>query len=387
MTGSSKIIRVYVLREILGTTLLSTVILSIILLYGNLSKHDEALFRALSLSPALFFELIGLMLPFALSLGLPFGFSLAVIFCVGKWSADRELVALQSLGVKQSTWVTPIFLSALLVSSLGCFASLHWSPLSRGAFDSRIREMAWQDFQCWIDEGREIDFKINNEEQSNLMGGLGTGLRNKVTQATLTIGHGDGDSWKNVRILLSGEDRDLLAILHAKSSSVSVDKDQGTVELFLHEVDYESFEETNGGRSRNSSFVSFERWKQPVTFSLGSPNLTRDMKRLSVFEFWRLSKSEAIGEAEMVRAYNHFNKYASICCAPISLCLLLVKVAVRRGRRETYANLFLGVLICLLFFSLGTGMGQSLSSQGYGWWISNTISLGMGFLPWSKKIK
>ena len=48
-----------------------------ILLYGNLSKNDEELFRALAISPLLFLELVSLMLPFALSLGLPFGFSLA----------------------------------------------------------------------------------------------------------------------------------------------------------------------------------------------------------------------------------------------------------------------------------------------------------------------
>ena len=161
---SSKIIHRYVLREILASTILCTFILTIILLYGNLSKHDEDLFRALSVSPLIFLELISLMLPFALSLGLPFGFSLGVIFCVGRWSADREVLAMQSLGMRRAFWTNPILLSSLVVSLIGIFASLHWSPIARGAFEHRIREIAWHDFQNWIDSGREIGFKIDQKE-------------------------------------------------------------------------------------------------------------------------------------------------------------------------------------------------------------------------------
>ena len=101
--AKSNIIRSYVLREILGATLLSTLVLTAILLYGNLSKNDEELFRALAISPLLFLELISLMLPFALSLGLPFGFSLAVIFCVGRWSADREVLSYAIPGDKKKS--------------------------------------------------------------------------------------------------------------------------------------------------------------------------------------------------------------------------------------------------------------------------------------------
>ena len=371
MTGSPRIIRAYVLREILGTTFLSTLVLTVILLYGNLSKHDEDLFRALSLSPVLFLELISLMIPFAVSLGLPFGFSLAVIFCVGRWSADREILAMQSLGIRRTVWATPILVSSLMISTVGCFASLHWSPVSRGAFESRIRDMAWQDFQTWVQDRREIPFKIDNTEGQSLMGGLDSTLNQNISQATLSIGHGEEDEWKNVRILMWGENRDLLAILHAKKSTVIKDFEKGTIELFLHDVDYESLEKNEQDTAKNSNFISFKKWKHPMKFTVDSQNVVRDMKRLSLLEFLELKQKKELADVETVRAYNHFNKYASICCAPLSLSPLLISVAVRRGRRETYANLFFGVLICLLYFALGTTLGQSIGSNGYGWWISN----------------
>ena len=381
---SSKIIRKYIFAEILGSTLLCTLVLTAILLYGNLSKNDEALFRALSISPVLFLELISLMLPFALSLGLPFGFSLAVIFCVGRWSADREILAMQSLGIRRSLWATPVFLSALLVTLVSCFASLHWSPVSRGTFEQRIRNMVWEDFQSWIDQGREIAFKLESEEGKSLIGGLDSGLQQQITQATLSIGTGVENNWENVRILMWGKNRDLLAILHAKKSTVVKDREAGAIELFLEQVDYETLEGNSGGSAKQSSFVSFEKWKQPMKFTIDTPNLERDMKRLSLLEFLEMQKAGSLNHFDTTRAYNHFNKYASLGCSPISLTALLITVAIRSGRRETYANLFIGVLICLFYFALGTSLGESIGSNGYGWWLSNGAFLIAGLLAQKK---
>lgn len=369
-----KILRNFIFREILGTTLLCTLVLTVILLYGNLSKHDEDLFRALSISPLLFLELITLMLPFALSLGLPFGFSLAVIFCVGRWSADREILAMQSLGIKRSHWTNPIFVSSVFVSLSGCFASLHWSPVSRGLFEDRVGEMAWHDFQNWIDSRREIPFKMNDTEGNNLIGGLDAEMEKKITQATLSIGFGEEDEWQNVRILMWGAKRDLLAILHAKRANVIKDREKGSIELFLYDVDYESFDDENEKNLQPSSFVSFKKWKRPMSFTIDSPSHRRDVKRMSLIEFWKIAKKDQLSDPEFVRASSHFNKYTSIGCSPVSLFPLLLFTAIRRGRRETYANLFFGVLICLLFFILGTSLGESLGQNGYGWWLSNIIA-------------
>lgn len=381
---SSKTIRNYIFGEILGVTLLSTLVLTIILLYGNLSKNDEALFRALSISPILFIEMISLMIPFALSLGLPYGFSLAVIFCVGRWSADREILAMQTLGIKRSLWAKPVFYSALLVTAISCFASLHWSPVSRGTFEHRVRNMMWENFQSWIDGGREIAFNLDGKGEKNLMGGFDSGLQKQITQATLSIGNGVGDNWENVRILLWDLNRELLAILHAKKSTVVKDRESGSIELFLEQVDYESLQQDSAESTKQSRFVSFEKWKRPMKFSIDTPVLERNMKRLSLLEFMDMQKNGDLNRFDTIRAYNHFNKYASLGCSPISLSALLVSVGVRSGRKETYANLFIGVLICLFYFAIGTTLGQSIGSNGYGWWIANIVFLVIGTFAYKK---
>ena len=378
--AKSKIIHSYVLREILGATLLSTLVLTAILLYGNLSKNDEELFRALAISPLLFLELVLLMLPFALSLGLPFGFSLAVIFCVGRWSADREVLAMQSLGIKRKLWAKPIFLSASAVSLIGCFASLQLSPFSRGVFEERVRGMIWQDFESWIEESREIAFKVDGGDEQNFMGGLSSDHQKKMTRVTLSIGYGLGSLWHNVRILTWGAKNELLSVLHAKHANVRKIEKKGVIELSLREVDYESLDSTEGKGIKSSSFVSFQKWKQPIRFSLESPQINRNAKHMSLIELLDRLKKNTIHDGDLQRACYHFNKYASLGCAPLALSSLLISLAVHRGRQETYANLFTGILICLFYFLLGTSIGELIGSNGYGWWFSNILVGGSGVM-------
>ena len=377
---SSKIIRRYVLREILGTTLLCTLVLTTILLYGNLSKYDEDLFRALSISPLLFLELISLMLPFALSLGLPFGFSLAVIFCVGRWSGDREILGMRSLGMRHSAWSNPIFATSVVISLVGCFASMHWSPVSRGAFEKRVKEIAWHDFQSWIDSGNEIGFNMDADGSKNILGGIDSELSQQIKRATMTIGHGLGDKWKNVRILMWGNEQNLLAILHAKRSTVIKDRKAGTIELFLHDVDYESFKSSHSREGSKNKFVSFRNWKTPISFSIETPQLKQNIKRIPFVSFLKSINEGELGPQECALGFEQFNKYASIGLSPISLCPLILSVAIRSGRKETYANLFIGAFICLVYFALGSSLGESIGNNGIGWWFSNFLAFFAGFL-------
>jgi hypothetical protein len=41
-------------------------------------------------------------------------------------------------------------------------------------------------------------------------------------------------------------------------------------------------------------------------------------------------------------------------------------------------------LICLFYFALGTSLGESIGSNGYGWWLSNGAFLIAGLLAQKK---
>ncbi len=383
--NAPRIVRFYVFREILGSTLLCTLVLTSILLYGNLSKHDDDLFLALSISPFLFLELISLMLPFALSLGLPFGFSLAVIFCVGRWSADREVLGMQSLGIPYSVWIKPIVLLAIFVSLLGCLGSLHWVPIARQSFEQTIEKMLHQDLNKLANQGRSIEFPVSSKDNENFIGTSFSSSEKKITRASMNIGHVLNDEWRNIRVLLFSPDEELRGILHAKRGRLDT-MESGFFDLNLFEVDYESVA-TPKSSGNSSTFVSFERWKKPLRLKLGSKNFNRSGKYLSVLQYITKIRHNNITRKESDIVQKQFNKYGSLAFSSTALAPLLIFFGLNRGRRETYANLFMGVFICLLYFLFCKVLGEMFKDNGFGWWLGNGITLLFGVIILKKIIK
>ena len=122
----TKIINRHYFFQLLGMTILITFILLGILLYGNLVKHDEYLLQAMSVSPYSFLQLSSLLIPYALSFALPFGFMLALLLCYGKWSSSNEILALRSLGNGIFSWGMPCFILSFLVSLISLYTFLQY---------------------------------------------------------------------------------------------------------------------------------------------------------------------------------------------------------------------------------------------------------------------
>ena len=141
MISSSLILHKHIFKQLLLTTLLNTFILTLILLYGNLQKHGEVLIQSLSFSLWTVLELSVHLIPYSLSMGLPFGFALAILFCVGRWSSDREILSLRSHGLSILQWSVPVFLLSFLLSLVSVYASVDWGPLNRAKFDDLKKEI------------------------------------------------------------------------------------------------------------------------------------------------------------------------------------------------------------------------------------------------------
>jgi lipopolysaccharide export LptBFGC system permease protein LptF len=354
-------------------------------MYGNLSKHDDILFRALSISPMLFMELIFLMVPFALSLGLPFGFSLAVIFCVGRWSADREILAMQSLGMGHFHWIRTVLCTALVLSFIGCFGSLHWAPVARNNFDQNVEKMIYQDLNRLAVDGKEIQFSVNRKDHEKWFAGSFTSLSKEVSHASLNIGQVIDNQWRNIRLQLFDQTGELRAILHAKRGSVDPFQ-PGCFDLNLEDVDIEKTQ-GEGVVGPSTTFVSFEKWKNPLRFQLSDQTNSGFSKYVSIFEFFFKMDQDLLTTRQYLSVIKQFNKYGSLAFSSAALAPVLIFCALFRGRRETYANLFLGLLLCLVYFLLAKLFGEIPRIYGTGWWLGNVISLILGIILLKKFTK
>ena len=133
----------HTIKEMFFSTFFVTLVMTLILLYGNLTKNDEIILTSFSHSPALTVELCLLLLPYCLSIGLPFGFCLAFLIFIGRAVSSNEILAVQTLGISRIVFFWPVLLSALLVSVVTLHSTLEWGPKNRAEFDILSNRVLW----------------------------------------------------------------------------------------------------------------------------------------------------------------------------------------------------------------------------------------------------
>lgn len=377
--NSPTIIRRFVFLELLKTTLLATLVLTGVLLYGNAVRAHESLFQALSLSPGLFLELIGFLVPYSMTYGIPFGFALAILFCFGRWSSDKEILAMRSLGVGIVDWGKPVFSLSILLSALCLYANLQWAPVNRSLFDQKMEEVLWTNLNAVLEKEGEIEFAIGddlNEESGASLRALGGAGLSKVS---VSVGEVRDKEWENLRILLFGEDGDLLSIVHAKRGIVEKFDEKARILLELRDIDVESGDSSREGQS-SDLFVSFERWNQPLILDLDTGEETRSHKRMGFRELLSLSRNSDDKDRK-IEAMALLNKNFALGLSPFFLSLILLPLAVTKGRKESVSNMALGIFAAVFYYGLGNLFTNSASPPvllTFGWWGPNAICLCLG---------
>ena len=377
--NSPTIIRRFVFLELLKTTLLATLVLTGVLLYGNAVRAHESLFQALSLSPGLFLELIGFLVPYSMTYGIPFGFALAILFCFGRWSSDKEILAMRSLGVGIGDWGKPVFSLSILLSAFCLYANLQWAPVNRSLFDQKMEEVLWTNLNAVLAKEGEIEFAIGddlNEESGASLRALGGSGLSKVS---ISVGEVGDKEWENLRILLFGEAGDLLSIVHAKRGIVEKYDEKARILLELRDIDVESGDSSREGQS-SDLFVSFERWNQPLILDLDAGEQTRSHKRMGFRELLSLSRNSD-DKGRKMEAMALLNKNFALGLSPFFLSLILLPLAVTKGRKESVSNMALGIFAAVFYYGLGNLFANSASPPvllTFGWWGPNAICLCLG---------
>jgi lipopolysaccharide export LptBFGC system permease protein LptF len=378
--SGSRAIRRYIYYEVWLAGGLATLILTLLLLYGNMSRYHEQLVQALKEDQILFAELVYLLLPYAFSLALPFGFSLAFIFCVGKWSADREIMALDSLGFSKMDWIKPIILTSLLASLGASFCSLIWAPHARFQFEGKKSSMIWGNFDRLIENGEEFNFHLNEDQDIASVSSIKSFAGDDISRISLIVGSSNQGEWRNLRILLWGQNQQLVGIMHAKRAEVHKKMDQRMVQLMLLDVDVERFEPIKGGQAGSGRFIAFKKWNSPFDLSVSKESSTSDNpKTLHIGRL--LGQINSSNNTQWIEsALFILNKNSALACSPFFLSFVLLPLGMSKGRKESSANLLWGVLICVTYYLSGVSLAGLTGGVGAGWWINGLAFLIFGLL-------
>jgi lipopolysaccharide export LptBFGC system permease protein LptF len=354
-------------------TMLITLILLGILLYGNLVKHDEYLLQAMSVSPYAFLELSSLLIPYALSFALPFGFMLALLLCYGRWSSSNEILALRSLGQGLFSWGLPCFFLSLVVSLFSLFTFLQWAPVSRAEFDQKKSAIVWSNINFLLKTEKQVEFDLGKDSTSLTNQNLATLSDETIRKVSLSVGSIEGNNWYNLRILLLGEQGELLRIINSQSARIQRSLDNSQLFLYLKNVDLESTQEY----AKNNLFVSFEKWSKPLVFDLHSKHSYFNIKRVGFFKLLELSRVENKKKAE---AEVLVQKGFALGTSSFFLSLVLLPLSITKGRKENMSNLAAGICLSVLYY-VSLTLLEDISiiySKSFYLWIPNGVCFIVG---------
>ena len=154
-----RILRAYILKELLQPTAMALVLFTFVLLIGNLIKLTDLLINK-GVSPLAIGQMFSLLIPSLLSYTLPMAVLTGTLLAFGKLSSDREILAMKASGISFYAIAAPVILLGLLVSISLIPVNTHIVPWSHYATRQLLTEIGVRNPTAFLEGGTVIkEFK------------------------------------------------------------------------------------------------------------------------------------------------------------------------------------------------------------------------------------
>ena len=371
----------HIIWELSKATLVSVTGLTILLLYGNLTRYEDVFIKAVEQDSTQVLLLCVLLVPYALSMAIPFGFTVSLALVLGNWASNREILALNALGASPRSLLWPFCLFSIFLSSLTIFATLQWGPLNRGEFDKLREKILWENFSVLLIENGEISFDIDSRKDSKTSQSFAAltseGGGEQVSRVSLSVGEFTDNTWRNLRITLFDHENRIQMVLNSGKTIVTKSVDEGLLILDLYDVDLEPVNRgRNFFRGGSDLFLNIAHWREPLVIEIGDGE-KKNLKRMSFSELTEVVKNSD-NESEKIKANSILHKNAALGLSPFFVCLLLLPLTIKSARRETVHNLLIGIIISFSYYMLGTvtyNFFEKYSWNYIAWWSPNIFFL------------
>jgi hypothetical protein len=138
-----KIIDRYIGMSVIATAFFGVVVLSLVLVLGNLFKQLlDVLINNPDVPIATVLAFMALVLPFSLTFTIPWGFLTALLLVFGRISADNELIALKSNGISIPRICIPVFVLAAVLSGICFWINIEVAPRAEQQMTKTIVDIA-----------------------------------------------------------------------------------------------------------------------------------------------------------------------------------------------------------------------------------------------------
>jgi lipopolysaccharide export system permease protein len=363
----------HIFANVFVTCAAAVMLFGFVLVAGNALKELLGPVLAGQLGLGTFLRLLLLLFPFVFYYALPMGMLTGVLLVLGRMSSDREITALRSSGVSVAWISAPIIFLALLGVAAGLLINFQFMPAAKQASQREFAAAMQQN---------PLSFIVPKTFIRNFPG------------VVLYVGEMQERRLKDFWAWELDAQNRVKRFVRADSGRIDYDAGNGKFVVTLENAqgqvrnakDPEDFSDAHG-------LVAGERLTVDLALDrlLGENTIKRKLKWLTfsqlLAEWTRLSRPDpalprAEQELQLTRVRYTIQEKFATAFSVLSFALVAIPLGIKVSRKETSANLGLGLLLALgyYFASVVPGMFDK-----YPWlrpdllvWLPNILFQGLG---------
>ena len=353
----------YVGSNVLVTALMGVLILSLVLVLGNIFKE---LLNVLVNNPDVpiltVLVFMALVLPFSLTFTIPWGFLTAILLVFGRMSADSELIAMKSNGISVPRVCAPVFLLAVLLTGVCFWINIEVAPRAEQAMTRAIVDIATSNPTALFRADEVVD---------------------AFPDRRVYVGGKDGDRLKNIIVFEINEDSRPTKMIHAMEGELTPDVENSRLLLRLFDAQFEQRDQENpGDLSKIQQGIVMQEGVFPLALDrfFSEFQTNRRLSSYTLTELMDLLKTTT-GKKHL-ELLVELNKRFSTSLSCIAFVLIAIPLGVTTHRKETSVGFALSLVVAFSYFFFilmaDTFRGKAEAFPQFLIWVPNILFIGLG---------
>jgi len=318
----------YIAKQLLSATVFGVLVLSVLLVMGNLFKELRPLLVEEQASPALVAQFILSVLPFSLIYTIPWGFLVAVLLVFGRLSAENELVSMRMSGVSLIRLAAPVFVMGAALSILCLWLNVSMAPKAKDTIKFVLYEAVKENPNALLDPG-VVQTRFSGQK-------VFIQNRNDNTLLGLHI----------YQINKNNPTGFPKASIYAREAKLKIIQEKKQLRLLLTDA-YMEARKPNGRRE-----IAFIGEQEPLLFDFSSERKKkRKPSQMTNSEIRSaLAEPDVIPPEKRPRFHNEISRRYAFSVACLALSFVAIPLGINARRKETSTGLALSIVVGLVYF-------------------------------------
>jgi lipopolysaccharide export system permease protein len=330
----------YIGRQVWSATLTGVLVLSGVMVLGNVYQKLDQLFGGAKIPAAVILEFIWLVVPYSLIYTIPWAFLTGILLVFGRMSADNEMVSLRMTGSSMPRICLPVFVLAVMLAAICFWVNVSLAPSAKNKMKRLFYDVVLDNPAELFVPGRVLD---------------------KVPGFRIFTGEREGTEMQDL-VIVELEGARAKQFIKAKSASLELREGEMDFYLRLRDAERESLVSTPEAGLQNVEFGRFDetaikfplsRLKeklQRVNASMKSTSMLWEEARTSVDAVTQLS----LDKKQRSESLTELSKRYSFSLASITLMFVGIPLGITAQRRETSIGFVLSLLTGIIYYGIIT---------------------------------